>query len=152
MTTYDSVTWRKARRSGGQGGNCVEVGVWRKARRSGGNGGNCVEVKATDTAILIRDSKYLRDLSNDPEAQPIISLTVAQWLDFAAAAAGRTAGPSQPAITVHADGSATLESTDGVALEYTPTEWLYFSEAVADGEFDDLADQWKAPEGQLTGA
>jgi hypothetical protein len=38
------VTWRKASFSGGNGGNCVEVGVWRKASFSGGNGGACVEV------------------------------------------------------------------------------------------------------------
>ncbi|WP_280186353.1 MULTISPECIES: DUF397 domain-containing protein [Nocardia] len=148
MTPYATVTWRKARRSGGNG-NCVEVGVWRKATRSGGNG-NCVEVRATDTSVLIRDSKYLRDPSNDPEAQPIISLTVTQWRDFLAAVAGGSEAPSEPVITVHSDGSATLESADGVALVYTPTEWLYFSEAVTEGEFDDLADQWKAPEEQLT--
>lgn len=80
MTTYSTVIWRKARRSG-QNGACVEVGVWRKALRSGQNG-NCVEVKSAGAAILIRDSKYLRDPSNDPEAQPIISITVAQWSDF----------------------------------------------------------------------
>lgn len=151
MTTYDSVIWRKARRSG-NGGNCVEVGVWRKARRSGGNGGSCVEVKATATAILIRDSKYLREPSNAPEAQPIISITVAQWQSFANVVASGSTASSEPAITVHTDGSATLESTDGVVLAYTPTEWLYFAEAVANREFDDLADQWKAPSSeQLTG-
>lgn len=133
MTTYDTAIWRKARRSGG------------------GNGGSCVEVKATDTAILIRDSKYLRDPGNDPEVQPIITVTVAQWRHFLDAATLRSAAPSEPAITVHSDGSATLKSADGITLDYTPTEWLYFSEAVTEGEFDDLADQWKAAEDQLTG-
>ncbi|BCK59411.1 DUF397 domain-containing protein [Nocardia wallacei] len=149
MTTYSTVIWRKARRSG-QNGACVEVGVWRKALRSGQNG-NCVEVKSAGAAILIRDSKYLRDPSNDPEAQPIISITVAQWSDFLEAVAGRSEALTEPAITVHADGSATLTSADGVALDYTPTEWLYFSEAVTEGEFDDLTDQWTPAKSQLTG-
>jgi hypothetical protein len=37
--------WRKAKNSGENGGNCVEItALWRKARRSGQNGGACVEV------------------------------------------------------------------------------------------------------------
>lgn len=52
------VTWRKASRSGGNGGACVEVGVWRKASHSGANGGECVEVAATPNALVaVRDSK-----------------------------------------------------------------------------------------------
>lgn len=120
-----------------------ETVTWRKARRSGGNGGSCVEVKADGTTILIRDSKYLRDPSNAPETQPIISITVTQWHQFLDVVTGRSAGPSEPSITVHADGSAALESAEGVTLVYTPTEWLYFSEAATEGEFDDLADQWR---------
>jgi Domain of unknown function (DUF397) len=30
---------------------------WRKSSRSGGNGGNCVEVASLDTAVAVRDSK-----------------------------------------------------------------------------------------------
>lgn len=30
---------------------------WRKASRSGGSGGNCVEVGAADTIIGVRDTK-----------------------------------------------------------------------------------------------
>jgi hypothetical protein len=43
MNTLD---WRKSSRSGGSGGNCVEVATlpWRKSSRSDGSGGNCVEV------------------------------------------------------------------------------------------------------------
>jgi hypothetical protein len=42
--------WRKARRSGQNGGNCVEiVALWRNARRSGENGGACVEVAVWKT-------------------------------------------------------------------------------------------------------
>lgn len=168
MTTYDTLTWRKARRSGGNGGNCVEVAVWRKARRSGGNGncvevgvwrktarsganGNCVEIKPAESSILIRDSKYLRDPSNDPEVQPIITLSVAQWRNFLDVVAGRSTAPAEPAITVHTDGSASLTSSDGIRLDYTPTEWLYFSLGVAEGEFDDLANEWKTAADQLAG-
>ncbi|MES9541388.1 DUF397 domain-containing protein [Actinomadura sp. NPDC000600] len=41
-----NVTWRKASRSGENGGNCVEVAglPWRKSSRSGENGGDCIEV------------------------------------------------------------------------------------------------------------
>lgn len=39
-----SVTWRNARRSTANGGNCIEVGLWRKSSHSGDNGGECVEV------------------------------------------------------------------------------------------------------------
>jgi Domain of unknown function (DUF397) len=40
-----SLDWRKAARSGENGGNCVEVALsWRTSARSAENGGNCVEV------------------------------------------------------------------------------------------------------------
>ena len=52
------MTWRKASYSGGNGGNCVEVGVWRKASHNGGNGGRCVEVASAPNALVaVRDSK-----------------------------------------------------------------------------------------------
>ena len=54
----NNVTWRKASYSGGNGGNCVEVGAWRRASYSGGNGGECVEVASTAMALVaVRDSK-----------------------------------------------------------------------------------------------
>jgi hypothetical protein len=41
----NDITWRKARRSGSNGGDCVEIAAtWRKSRRSADNGGSCVEV------------------------------------------------------------------------------------------------------------
>jgi hypothetical protein len=52
------VTWRKSTHSGGNGGECIEVGVWRKATHSGDNGGGCVEVARTgETLVAVRDSK-----------------------------------------------------------------------------------------------
>jgi hypothetical protein len=32
--------------------------VWYKSSRSGGNGGNCVEVANLDDAVAVRDSKH----------------------------------------------------------------------------------------------
>jgi hypothetical protein len=43
-TDHPVITWRKSTHSGGNGGNCVEVGTWRKSTYSGGNGSDCVEV------------------------------------------------------------------------------------------------------------
>ncbi|WP_227999069.1 DUF397 domain-containing protein [Nocardia australiensis] len=150
MTTYGTVTWRKARRSG-QGGACVEVAVWKKAARSGQNG-NCVEVKADGTAILIRDSKYLRDSNNNPELQPIIAITTTQWHTFLDVVAGRSSDTVEPRVTVHLDGSATLTGANGIALDYTPAEWEAFSLGVIDGEFDDLAEGWQPAAADLVTA
>lgn len=111
--------------------------MWRKATRSGGNG-NCVEVKSDGTTVLIRDSKYLRDPSNDPERQPIIAITPAQWQSFVDAVAGHSADVTEPRIAFHADGSATLWASDGTRLDYFAAEWDAFSLGVIDGEFDDL--------------
>ncbi|WP_260194980.1 DUF397 domain-containing protein [Actinophytocola gossypii] len=50
--------WRKSSRSGGNGGNCVEVGLsWRKSSFTGGNGTDCVEVAQSVDAVLVRDTK-----------------------------------------------------------------------------------------------
>jgi hypothetical protein len=46
----NSLDWRKSSRSGGSGGNCVEVApLWRKSSRSDGSGGNCVEVTVVES-------------------------------------------------------------------------------------------------------
>ncbi len=67
--------WRKASHSGGNGGECVEVGVWRKASHSGANGGGCVEVTATpDAFVAVRDSK-------DPDGTRL-AITSAGWQEF----------------------------------------------------------------------
>lgn len=70
----NNVTWRKASRSGGNGGNCVEVGIWRTATYSGANGGDCVEVSCADARVAIRDSK-------NPDG-PKLSFTPAAWRSF----------------------------------------------------------------------
>ncbi|MFG2018404.1 DUF397 domain-containing protein [Actinomadura geliboluensis] len=78
-----NVKWRKASRSGHEGGDCVEVGalpsvsaeVWRKASRSGHEGGNCVEVAGVARVVAVRDSK-------DPDG-PKLAFTSAEWRAFA---------------------------------------------------------------------
>jgi hypothetical protein len=53
MAPTDKIIWRKSSRSGGNGGNCVEL-AWRKSSRSGGTNGDCVELAYPG---LVRDSK-----------------------------------------------------------------------------------------------
>ncbi len=82
------VRWRKASYSGGNGGNCVEVGVWQKASYSGGNGGNCVEVTATRDTVNTphkadEDMLYLLRDSKDPRG-PKLAFTNSEWEAFIA--------------------------------------------------------------------
>jgi Domain of unknown function (DUF397) len=69
------VTWRKSSYSGGNGGECVEVGTWRKSSYSGGNGGNCIEVGAQVGRVLVRDT---RDRQG-----PALRFTPGAWRRFA---------------------------------------------------------------------
>lgn len=48
--------------------------VWRKSSRSGGNGGQCVEVATTSDSVLVRDSK-------DPHG-PRLHVDHGQWRAF----------------------------------------------------------------------
>jgi hypothetical protein len=84
-----SPQWRKSSRSGGEGGNCVEVArftadQWRKSTRSGGQGGDCVEVAGAECGcgaharvIAVRDSK-------NPTG-PALGFTPTEWAHFLAA-------------------------------------------------------------------
>lgn len=84
MTAPDlsAVKWRKASRSGHEGGECVEVGgipqapaeAWRKSSRSGHQGGECVEVAGMALAVAVRDSK-------DPDG-PKLTFGAADWRAF----------------------------------------------------------------------
>lgn len=49
--------------------------VWRKSRRSGGNGGACVEVAAIERTVAARDSK-------NPEGG-ILAFSPTEWSAFA---------------------------------------------------------------------
>lgn len=67
------VAWVKSSHSAGNNNDCVEVG-WLKSSHSSNDGPACVEVKASDEAILIRDSK-------DPEG-PHLHITPTEWSAF----------------------------------------------------------------------
>lgn len=113
--------------------------TWWKSSYSGNTGGDCVEVANNGVHVLIRDSKYRRDSSNDPATEPIISVTAHQWNAFLAAVADRVATSTEPAITLDATGYATLRAADGTSLLFTPAEWTAFTDGVKDGEFDQQA-------------
>jgi hypothetical protein len=53
----------------------VTGAVWRTSSYSGGNGGDCVEIGAADPAVAVRDSK-------DPDG-PRLPFTASAWLAFA---------------------------------------------------------------------
>ncbi|MEG8181243.1 DUF397 domain-containing protein [Nocardia terpenica] len=111
--------------------------VWRKSTRSNQQGA-CVEVHLGTTVVSIRDSKYLRDPSNNPEAQPIITVAAAQWVTFLKLITGQPSATDHSVleVSVAVDGSVTLSAGDGVALVYTPAEWEAFLAGVRAGEFD----------------
>lgn len=51
------------------------TGEWKKSRRSGPQGGNCVEVRRTeDCNVQVRDSKHPND--------PALTFTADQWNTF----------------------------------------------------------------------
>jgi Domain of unknown function (DUF397) len=81
------VIWRKASYSGGNGGECVEVGVWQKSSYSGGNGGDCVEVSAALTPSVVC---LVRDTKNRDGAR--LAFTAGAWDSFVSAIKDGTAG------------------------------------------------------------
>jgi len=111
--------------------------VWRKSSYSGSNGGECVEVAFDGDRVLIRDSKYLRDPSNDPAKQPIIAQPADSWPAFLRLAAVGTAVqvPGLRSVEHHASGGLTITATDGTALTYTQSEWAAFTAGIKAGEF-----------------
>ncbi|MFI6650814.1 DUF397 domain-containing protein [Streptomyces sp. NPDC050529] len=76
---YDLTTaiWRKSSHSGGDGGNCLEMGTWRKSTYSDGSGGNCLEVlDGVPEIVPVRDSKV-------PDG-PALVFRAATWSTFVA--------------------------------------------------------------------
>ncbi len=53
----DSTCWRKSSYSGGQGGNCVEVGSGRRPTP----GGSRAERRDQASVVLVRDTRYRDD-------------------------------------------------------------------------------------------
>jgi Domain of unknown function (DUF397) len=76
-TDHAVTTWRTSSYSGGNGGDCVEVGTWRKSTYSGSNGGDCVEVGGAAPVILVRDTK--------DRAGAVLTFGPGAWRRFAAA-------------------------------------------------------------------
>lgn len=109
---------------------------WCKSSRSQGSD-HCVEVRFDGGRVLIRDSKYLRNSANDPAAQPIISLSPAEWATFRSAATHQGLRPAdaQPVIENLPAGGVSLHQ-DGTTLTYTAAEWTAFVAGIRDGEFD----------------
>ena len=121
--------------------------LWYKSSASNGSCA-CLEFSATDdSAVKIRDSKFLRDPANDPSQQPIITVSHAAWGAFTSAlATARYAATDVLVAVEEADQSVTLSSTEStVALNYTPAEWDAFLFGVRAGEFD-------LPTAELVGA
>lgn len=56
---------------------------WFKSTFSG-NGDSCVEVNLDASEILVRDSKFGRQSSDDLNAQPILAYTPDEWRAFIA--------------------------------------------------------------------
>lgn len=110
---------------------------WRKSSLSNNGGQSCVEVRFDAEAVYVRDSKYLRDPSNDPARQPIITIPANRWHEFLDLTDGHTvdAAADLPVVDFHADGGASLSAADGTVLTFTPAEWCAFTAGVHAGEF-----------------
>jgi Domain of unknown function (DUF397) len=50
--------------------------IWRKSSYSGGNGGNCVEVGSGPDAVMVRDTKQT-------DSGPVLRFDPAAWSRFA---------------------------------------------------------------------
>jgi hypothetical protein len=98
---------------------------------------SCVEVRFTDGMVFVRDSKYLRDPSNDPALQPTIALSAESWTAFLSLTTVDTAVlvPGLRSVEHHDSGGLTITATDGTALTYTQSEWTAFAAGIRAGEF-----------------
>ncbi|MEU6560384.1 DUF397 domain-containing protein [Nocardia nova] len=109
---------------------------WFKSSFSGSEH-TCVEVRFAGDLVLVRDSKYLRDASNDPAAQPVIEVAAELWQVFLDVATGpdRTEVEGVPSIVMKSDGCVVVRAGDGTALTYTRSEWDAFIAGVWAAEF-----------------
>ena len=96
---------------------------------------NCVEIQFAGDRVLIRDSKYLRNPSNEPTAQPIITVSAADWQTFLDAVVRPEPCAVAPIIAPEPNGYVTIRDARGTALTYTPDEWEAFKAGAATGEF-----------------
>jgi hypothetical protein len=99
----------------------------------------CLEISVSPEGVQVRDSKYLRDPSNKPEAQPVISVAHTVWETFVAEVCGGPVSNSALATTFVIDGSVRLTSQiDGTMLVFTSDEWSAFVDGALAREFDRL--------------
>jgi hypothetical protein len=111
---------------------------WFKSSYSGPNFA-CLEVSFIGELVLIRDSKYLLDVSNDPKLQPILSATRGQWIQFVDTVRNDITTTVDLSIQAKptADGGMTLTTADSdVVLHFTPEEVAAFVAGVKNREFD----------------
>ncbi len=120
----------------------VRTTNWFKSSRSSETQ-SCVEVKFEGDRVFLRDSKYLRNLENNPATQPTISLTASRWPAFCRYATNPAAalvGTGLPGIEQRPDGRATVSCTEtAVALDFLPDEWAAFVAGIIAGEFELVA-------------
>ncbi|AHH20601.1 hypothetical protein NONO_c58240 [Nocardia nova SH22a] len=109
---------------------------WFKSSFSGSEH-TCVEVRFAGDLVLVRDSKYLRDASNDPAAQPVIEVAAELWQVFLDLATGVEQGvfDGVPSVEVKGDGRVVLRAEDGTVLAYTSGEWDAFIAGIRSAEF-----------------
>jgi hypothetical protein len=118
-------------------GDLAVIRRWFKSSASSGTG-CCVETAFHPDEVLMRDSKYLRDPADDPDLQPIISSSHADWTAFVdAVRLHRYPAEGALTATLDADGWVTVRSSldSSVELHFTPEEWDAFVTGVYEGEF-----------------
>jgi len=113
------------------GGRPIRTGWFTSSRSNNGN--QCVEVRFDAGDVWIRDSKYHRGAAGDAAAQPVLSVSAAEWDDLVTRL--RAGGPIPGLITENARGDVELRRGSTV-LSFTRAEWEAFLAGVADGEFD----------------
>ena len=97
----------------------------------------CVEVNLDGADVVLRDSKYGREATNDPARQPVVTLSRAGWqqlLDHVAL--GTPLTTDEFVLVTAVDGDvAVRHHGSGVTLAYTAGEWSAFAQGVVNGEF-----------------
>ncbi|WP_084478468.1 DUF397 domain-containing protein [Nocardia jejuensis] len=109
---------------------------WFKSTHSD-HGAACVEVRFDGTSALLRDSKYLRDPSNDPKAHPTVAVPLSAWPEFLSRAADTLEFPGAEGVPSieRTSNEIVLRDAQGTTLRYTSKEWTAFIAGVCAGEF-----------------
>ncbi|MEV0759590.1 DUF397 domain-containing protein [Nocardia sp. NPDC050435] len=102
------------------------------------DGQGCVEICFDGERVLIRDSKY----TGEPSQQPAIAVSASQWDSVLALVLSMEPGASGGVkLALHEDGGALFtgpsagNSEQDVKLVYNLTEWDAFLKGIKDGEF-----------------